>query len=271
MRPRMLCLVALAAAAIFACARPASAQGTVDRLYVFDCGQIIIPDMAVVSPDYPHGPYFMVDSCYLVKHAQDYLLFDTGIGDAVAAMPDGKKGNISLFFVTKTLATQLAQIKVAPSDIRYLAMSHTHGDHVGNIEMVPQSMMLIQKAEYEWPTKDGSPRINPQHPVKLLTGDYDAFGDGSAVLVSTPGHTPGHQSLLVKLKQSGAILLSGDAVHSRADWDERRVTAFDVDKDQTRASFDRIAAVLKQNNAQFWIGHEKSEAPLRKYSPDFYE
>ena len=270
---RMLRLFAAAASALCAILGTASAQGpaNIDRLYVFDCGQIIIPDMAVVAPDYPHGPYFMVDTCYLIKHAQDYLLFDTGIGDAVAAMPNGKKGNISLFYVTKTLATQLAQIKIAPSDIRYLALSHTHGDHVGNIEMFPQSMLLIQKAEYDWPTKDGSPRINPQHPVKLLTGDYDAFGDGSAVLISTPGHTPGHQSLLVKLKQTGAILLSGDAVHSRADWDERRVTAFDVDKEQTRASFDHIAAVLKQNNAQFWIGHEKSEAPLRKYSPDYYE
>jgi N-acyl homoserine lactone hydrolase len=255
----------------FATAASAQTDAAVERLYVFDCGQIIIPDMAVVSPDNAHAPGFMVDSCYLVKHGGDYLLFDTGIGDAVAAMPDGKKGNISYFYVTKTLASQLADINVAPSDIRYLVLSHTHGDHVGNVEMFPKSTLLIQQAEYDWPAADGSPRIKPEHPVKTLTGDYDVFGDGSVVLISTPGHTPGHQAMLVKLKKTGAVLLSGDAVHGRKDWDDRRVTAFDVDKDKTRASFDRIAAVLKQNNAQFWIGHEKSEAPLRKYAPAYYE
>ena len=255
-------------------AEPSSAQqGTpgLERLYVLDCGQITIPDMATVSPEYPHGPGSMVDTCYLIKHAQGYLLFDTGIADMVASMPNGQKGNVSLFFRTKTLAAQLAELKVAPSDIRYLALSHTHNDHIGNVEMFPQSMLLVQKAEYDWPAANGSSRFKLEHPVKKLEGDCDVFADGSVVLISTPGHTPGHQALLVKLRKTGAILLSGDAVHSRDDWDHRRVTVFDVDKEKTHASFDRVEAVLKQNDAQFWIGHEKSEAPLRKYSPAYYE
>ena len=86
-----------------------------------------------------------------------------------------------------------------PTDIKFLAVSHTHPDHVGNVEMFPQAMLLVQKAEYEWPNPLGVGRFKPEHPVTKLEGDKDVFGDGSVTIISTPGHTPGHQSLLVKL------------------------------------------------------------------------
>lgn len=62
---------------------------------------------------------------------------------------------------------------------QYLAISHTHPDHIGNVEMFPQSMLLVQKAEYDWPNPLGVGRFKPEHPVKKLEGDYDVFGDGS--------------------------------------------------------------------------------------------
>ena len=83
-------------------------------------------------------------------------------------------------------------------------------------------MLLVQKAEYEWPSPLG-PRFKPEHPVTKLEGDHDVFGDGSVVIISTPGHTPGHQCLLVKLPKTGAVLLSGDAVHFKDNWENRRV------------------------------------------------
>ena len=109
-----------------------------------------------------------------------------------------------------------------PSDIKFVAVSHTHPDHVGNVTLFPQSTLLVQKAEYDWPSPLG-PRFKPEHPATKLDGDHDVFGDGSIVIIATPGHTPGHQSLLVKLRMTGAVLLSGDAVHFKENWDNRRV------------------------------------------------
>src|SRR5688572_8098722 len=70
-----------------------------------------------------------------------------------------------------------------------------------------------QKAEYEWPTPFGAGRFKPEQPVTKVEGDHDVFGDGSVTILAAPGHTPGHQSLLVKLPKTGALVLSGDAVH----------------------------------------------------------
>jgi N-acyl homoserine lactone hydrolase len=97
------------------------------------------------------------------------------------------------------------------------------------------------------------------------------FSSESAVLISTPGHSPGHQNLLVRLPKTGSILLTGDSVHTKANWDGHKVPSRNFNVPQSLASLDRMAAVLKENNAQLWIGHETSEVPLRKYSPAYYE
>jgi glyoxylase-like metal-dependent hydrolase (beta-lactamase superfamily II) len=97
-------------------------------------------------------------------------------------------------------------------------VSHTHPDRTGNIELFPQAVLHVQKAKYEWPGPNNEPRFKPSHPVVLLSGDKAVFGDGSQTILSTLGHTPGHQSLLVKLPKTGAVRLSGDAVHFKSNW-----------------------------------------------------
>ena len=171
----------------------------------------------------------------------------------------------------KTLMSQIAELGLKPSDVTYLALSHSHGDHVGNVDAFAQSTLVVQKAEYDWPLPDGKPRFNPAQKVVKAEGDRDIFGDGSVVLISTPGHSPGHQCLLVRLPKSGALLLSGDAVHTRANWDSHRAPARNFNVPQSLASLDRMAAVIKENNGQLWIGHETSDVPLRKYAPAYYE
>jgi glyoxylase-like metal-dependent hydrolase (beta-lactamase superfamily II) len=215
-----------------------------------------------------------VDNCYLIRHAQGWLIWDTGIADAIAAKPDGEAPadpKATHWRRPKTLAGQLEQLGVKTSDVKFVAVSHTHPDHIGNVELFPTSMLLVQKAEYDWPLPSGSPRFKPEHPVTKLEGDHDVFGDGSVTIISTPGHTPGHQSLLVKLAKTGAVLLSGDAVHFKDNWDARRVPSMNFDKDKTVASMQRMADILAKNNAQLWINHDKAQRDAGRMAPEFYE
>jgi glyoxylase-like metal-dependent hydrolase (beta-lactamase superfamily II) len=252
---------------------PASAAG-VAKLYVLDCGHITASDESRWTPGMNVGvPIELSDNCYLIHHAQGWFLWDTGLADAIAAMPDGATGANGALHMkrTKTLAGQLEELGVKPPDIKGLAISHTHPDHIGNIEQFPQVMLYVQKAEYEWPGEGGAPRFNPNHPVTKLDGDHDVFGDGSVVIVSTPGHTPGHQSLLVRLPKTGAVVLSGDAVHFKDNWDNRRVPGMNFNKDQTVASMQRIADILAKEHGQLWINHDKPQTDSQTKPPEFYE
>src|ERR1700682_3095652 len=228
----------------------------VEKLYVLNCGEGVAGDISRWSPGVNEGKSMdFVDTCYLIKHAQGWFLWDTGIPDAVAAMPNGlppADPKAIHWRRPKTLAAQLDQLGVKPSDIEAMAVSHTHPDHIGNVEMFPTTMLYVQKAEYGWPGADGAPRFKPEHPTTKLEGDRDVFGDGSITILSTPGHTPGHQSLLVKLPKTGALVLSGDAVHFKANWDNRVVPSLNADQEQTKASMERIVGILAQEKATLW-------------------
>jgi N-acyl homoserine lactone hydrolase len=269
-------LVPAAAVAIMLSAPPALAQSKsgVDRLYILNCGDGVGPDQSRWSPGVNVGkPLPVSDNCYLIHYAQGWFLWDTGVRDEIASMPNGEQGQNGApnWRRPKTLISQLEQLGVKPSDIKYVAVSHTHPDHSGNVELFPQSMLLVQKAEYDWKLPNGAPRFKPEHPVTKLDGDYDVFGDGSVRIISTPGHTPGHQSLLVKLPKTGALLLTGDAVHFKDNWDNRRVPANNTDNDQTNASMQRIADFLAKEQAKLWINHDKVQSDSLKYSPEYYD
>jgi glyoxylase-like metal-dependent hydrolase (beta-lactamase superfamily II) len=266
-------VLAIAAAAAAFGSLPAGAAG-VDKLYVLDCGHISASDQSRWSPGVNVGvPIELSDNCYLIHHAQGWFLWDTGLPDALAAVPDGRTdpGTGLHLTRTKTLASQLEQLGVKPSDIKGIGISHTHPDHIGNVEEFPQVMLYVQKAEYDWPGANGAPRFKPEHPVTKLEGDDDVFGDGSVVILSTPGHTPGHQSLLVRLPKTGVIVLSGDAAHFKDNWDNRRVPPFNTSKEQTVTSMQRIADVLTKEHGQLWINHDKSQTDGQKKPPDYYE
>ena len=243
----------------------------IERLYILNCGEGVAADVSRWSPGIDVGkPIALVDNCYLIKHAQGWILWDTGVDDAIAALPGGQvptDPKAIHWRRPKTLASQLEQLGVKPSDIKFVAISHSHPDHIGNVEMFPQAMLLVQKAEYEWPDAKNARRFNPAHPVTKIEGDKDVFGDGSLTIISTPGHTPGHQSLLVKLPKTGALVLSGDAAHFKSNWDNRRVPSINFDKDMTLASMQRIADLLARENAQLWINHDKPQRDTLKMAP----
>ena len=263
--------------AILAATSTAMAQTPVglDKLYILNCGEGSTPDLSRWTPgmNVDQAKDF-VDTCYLLHHTKGWMLWDTGIPDAVAAMPQGQAPadpKAVRWRMPKTLAAQIGELELKPSDIKYVAVSHTHPDHIGNVELFPQSMLLVQKAEYDWPTPLGIGRFKADHPVTKLEGDHDVFGDGSVTIFATPGHTPGHQSLLVKLPRTGAIVLSGDAVHFQGNFDARIVPSMNVDGEKTKASMQRIADVMAREHAQLWINHDKTQRDKLKLAPAVYE
>jgi glyoxylase-like metal-dependent hydrolase (beta-lactamase superfamily II) len=268
-QPRSLILFAFAALTA-ACATSTHRHGCVERLYVIDRGGHHTNDLSRWTPGENVGaPWDFRNHCYLIRHASGWLLWDTGYADAIAAMPDGLVlgGGAVHIRLPETLSAQLAAIGVAPADITRLAFSHFHLDHVGNAALLPTATLYVQATEYAAAFGDAPQRFGfdpdtyaslRHNPVQLLHGDCDVFGDGSAVILSTPGHTPGHQSLLVRLPKSGAVILSGDVAHFAANWQRRRVPAGNFDRQQSLASMERIAAVMAEEHAQLWINHDQA-------------
>src|SRR5262249_2555448 len=151
-------------------------------------------------------------SCYLVKHGNDYLVWDTG--NPVGATPTAPK---------TSLVDLLARLEVTPAQVKYVGISHYHGDHTGQVASFPQATLLIGKGDWDVLTDPKAAATANPAPfaswitgggkVEPLPGDRDVFGDGTVVVLNTPGHTPGHHSLLVKLKGMGNVLITGDLAH----------------------------------------------------------
>lgn len=270
MRPIHVPAALLAALALASCAAAPSAP-TAERLYALDCGQNSATDQSRWSPGVNAGvPIVLSDNCYVIRHAKGTLLWDTGYPDALTGRTQtGPTGSATR---ARSLADQLAEIGLKPADIGFVAVSHTHGDHVGNVAAFAGSRILIQRAEYDWAFGPGRNAPFPAAiAVEKLDGDRDVFGDGSVVILATPGHTPGHQSLRVRLANAGTIVLSGDAAHFRDNWEQRRVPSMNVDADATRASLARIDAILKAENGTLWINHDLPQSRSLKRSPAFYD
>jgi len=279
-----LALVLAPAAMVMGPAHTADeARSGVERMYVLNCGESRTTDLSMWSPGFNVGKAWdFSDNCYLIKHAKGWMLWDTGMSDAIANVPEGMKaaGGLLTLRVTKTLASQLSELGLAPTDITRLAISHFHGDHCGNANLFTAATLYIQEAEYEAAFGPEPAKFNfapafydklRANPMVKLSGDYDVFGDRSVVILSTPGHTPGHQSLLVRLPKTGAVVLSGDLVHFEENWVERRVPARNFDREQSVRSMEKIAAILSQENAELWINHDKTQSARIPRTPDFVE
>src|SRR6185437_6690414 len=242
---------------------PALPKLTSPRLYVLDCGTIIShePERFGLTMADVSDPNF-ADPCFLVMHPKGMLLFDTGLSDLQVGRPIyenmmGHEGQLKF----RTLRGELENIGVTAPMITYLAISHSHWDHVGNANDYAGSTWLARKAEYDVMF---GPNANPtarkgyaalaDAKIQYIDGDYDVFGDGSVVLLSTPGHTPGHQLLYVKLAHTGGVVISGDLYHYTAERTLNRVPP----REQTlgtAASRKKVEDFLARTHSQLWIGH----------------
>ena len=261
--------------------------GTAARLYWLDCGHSLANDESVWTPGENVGRNIEFSStCWLIKHGSEWLLWDTGVPEATLNDPRGWSTlpKLIVYHLDKSLVDQLAEIGLKPGDIGRVAISHTHGDHIGNVGLFPNATVLMQRAEYTWIHSPDGPNANvnqlmalarkllgtPKN-LQLLDGNTDVFGDGSVTLVATPGHTPGHQSLLVHLKTSGFILLSGDVAHSKENFEKDIVPSLNTSKADSIASMEKVRRLIATYNAKFFINHDKSQTDALKLVPAFYD
>ncbi|WP_114765472.1 N-acyl homoserine lactonase family protein [Vibrio rhodolitus] len=260
-----------------------SSDGKVDvSISVLDCGRIEARKPSMFNPNVSdEQPMQSANSCYLIQHPKGTLLWDTGLNDGLNAMPEGIEvmGGAFHFSLPTTLNQQLQAMKLTPSDIDYLVLSHLHADHTGNANQFSSAKWLIQKNEHhvafdpEISAKLGfdlTQYQNLKDSVHVIEGDHQVFGDGSVVIISAPGHTPGHQALYVDLPHYGPIVLSGDLYHSHLNREQKAIPVFNQ-PEQTKASFARVEKLLTEKGAEIWIGHDIDEFKQRKLAPYRYQ
>ena len=260
---RTLSLLALGVCANALISLSASAQAAPEvTLTRLDCGTSAAPTEVNIrfSDTFAYGglKVQLVFSCYLVKHGDDYMVWDTGQPLTAGAV------------APKTSLTDLlAQIKVKPEQVKFVGISHYHGDHIGQVDQLPKSTLLIGKGDWDVLTAPKpTPGANAAPFANWITGggkveplplDKDVFGDGSVIMLTTPGHTPGHHSLLVKLKEKGPVLLTGDLTHFQENYDSNGVPSFNTDRASTVASIDRFKKLASNLKATVIIQHDQRD------------
>jgi N-acyl homoserine lactone hydrolase len=251
------------------------------RLYVFDCGSLNIPDTTPYQLKKEElATTYMSVACFLVAHPKGTIMWDVG------AVPDSAfkgsvPGTLRYASASKTLTSQLAEIGYKPGDIKYLAISHFHWDHVGNSNLFASTATwLVRKPERDIMfTEPFSPRTEPQNynglknakTVILTKDDYDVFGDGTVILKAAPGHSPAHQVLFVKLPKTGPVVISGDLYHYPEERKLKKIPTTEFNAEQTVTSRAAIEAFIEKTHAQLWIQHDFNGNAMLKKSPQFYE
>lgn len=250
----------------------APAQQIALSLTRLDCGTPTIKNFDKFFSDkpglYAPGPRVITDSCYVIRHGDQVLLWDTGFPSAWKGQ-DKDLGELTVK-EDKTIAEQLQQLGLKPADIDIVGISHMHSDHTGQASEFPNAELLIGTKDFE-ETKGKDDPFGPWRKegakVHSAQGDVDVFGDGSVMALHLPGHTPDHMALLVKLG-SGPVLLTGDLYHSREAREKRGVPPFNTSREQTLQSMDKFEKLAKELGAKVIIQHEPRDIPLLPAFPE---
>ncbi len=258
-----------AALATFVLASPLQAQEEPDlEIWRLDCGTIAFSDSAAFSDAhlYDGKARTLVASCYLLRNGTRYLLWDAGLPSGLIGTGLSQGG--TTLSLERSIADQLSDIGVTTEQVTYAGVSHFHFDHTGQLSDFSGSTLLIGAGDWDVvkETKEPNPLVDPRPfaawlgeegaEVVAFPGDHDVFGDGSVVMKAMPGHTPGHTSLLVRLPETGNLLLTGDLYHFEEQIDNRGVPSFNTNRADTLASFERFNAIAKSLDATVLIQHD---------------
>jgi glyoxylase-like metal-dependent hydrolase (beta-lactamase superfamily II) len=274
-----LALASSIVAAVAAQTAPPKVQSV--RLYVLDCGVLKRGEPTAYGLTREQvGVTDFADPCFLIVHPRGTMLWDVGIIPDDQIKPGGVEVTAAngINAATKTLRGQLRDLGFTPRDITFLAISHGHADHIANANEYSGSTVLIQKAEWDSlfsAEAEKQPLFAVYSGLKnsktiKLEGDRDVFGDGTVILKSTPGHTPGHQSLFLKLAKTGPVLLTGDLYHYAAERALKKIPMRD-NQQQTAAARAAMDDLLQKTGAQLWIQHDMLANAKLKKSPQYYD
>lgn len=249
------------------------------KLYVLYAGDIICRDVSQLNEgSTDKSEIALANPIFLIQHPKGWVLWDAGLSDELVHQEEGIAAWIFHLSMKKTVMSQLEEIGIHPSDIDYFAFSHIHNDHTGNANYFKAAKLVMQEQEYNIAFNAEKRPFNYsdyeelEHSETLkLNGDFDLFGDGKIQFISTPGHTSGHQSLLLKLENTGSIIISGDIAYYQKNYEQKGIPTFNTNKEESIASIQKIEALLKKENAQLWIQHDQAHFNTLKLSPNYYD
>jgi glyoxylase-like metal-dependent hydrolase (beta-lactamase superfamily II) len=228
-----------------------------------------------------YDPYFM----YVVTHPNGNVLFDSGVHPQLGTDPEARLGPAASTFQVRMspedhIEARLATIGLAPSDIDLVIQSHLHFDHAGGLQWLTHAPVLVQREELSFAfyppvyqrliyvQADFDHELNWQ----VLEGDHDVFGDGRLILVSTPGHTRGHQSLMVHLDSGKTVILLADATYSLPKMRERALPAIVWSPDAMVSSWERLEALEREHDALLIATHDLDYRERLELAPEgWYE
>jgi N-acyl homoserine lactone hydrolase len=256
--------------------------GFVDRIYPLDGGLAFAPNKAMYSPGHFEGETVALScNAFLIRRGEEWLLWDTGISQSLFDEIGGKVIAHGIRgIVARPLAHQLAELKLTPGDVSKVILSHAHFDHAGNCNLFPRSQFLVQSAELDAMFGPDFARFGyiPELYAALRTanvqrvdGDLDLYGDRSIRLISTPGHTPGHMSLLVRLRETGPVILAADVAHYAFNLEQHIVPDMNSSREESLRSMDRIQRIAEEEGAKIWLNHDIDQSATFPHAPAYMQ
>jgi N-acyl homoserine lactone hydrolase len=240
------------------------------KLWRMDCGSFDVSDLNSFSDSWAYTGQSkkITNSCYLIRHGQINFLWDAGLGAELIGKPNEMSPGVRIE-LRESLVSQLAKLGMKPEQVDMIGVSHNHGDHISQAASFPGAKLLIGAGDWDQITAESRhPQLEPARlkpwiedgaPKELVRGDKDIFGDGSVIMIATPGHTSDHHSLLVRLKNRGPVLLTGDLYHFTEQRERNGVPPYNWSRADTLASFDRFNAIARNLNATVIIQHEPAD------------
>jgi glyoxylase-like metal-dependent hydrolase (beta-lactamase superfamily II) len=209
---------------------------------------------------------------FLVDHPKGRVLFDTGLHPQIQHDARARLGTLADVFTAEyapgeEIAARVAARGVDAARVDYVVLSHLHFDHAGGLATVPNARVVVQRREWDaGADADLSAQLSfarqdydHGHELVLVDGEHDLFGDGRVVCLPTHGHTPGHQSLRVRL-DSGDVVLTADACYLHRTLEHEHLPMLVYDRDAALASLRRFRA-LRDGGARLVYGHDPDAWP----------